>query len=126
MFNLVASLKNGVLIKKVFIYCKNNKKNEELLNILWDEGFILGYKKITAENKNLYLKIFLKYNENQSSINSINFISKPGSRIYCSVKQLWKLNFVQGLIVLSTSQGFKTLVECKKLKLGGELLLIVN
>ena len=63
-----------------------------LLNVLWSEGFILGYTKIDSK----HLKIFLKYKKGKPAINSIKLISKPSTRIYYSVKQLWKFNFNQG------------------------------
>ena len=97
-----------------------------MLNILWDEGYILGYK-IYKTKKELYkFKIFLKYTKFNSVINSIKFVSKSGLKVYCSLKQLWKLNFIKGLLIVSTSKGLKTLTECKKTKLGGKLLFLLK
>ena len=121
---MISTLKNGILIKTAFIYQKNKKNNKELLNILWNEGFILGYKIYKEKNELYTFKIFLKYTRSKSIINSIKFISKPGLKIYCSLKQLWKLNLIKGLLIISTSKGLKTITECKKLKLGGELLFL--
>ena len=124
LHKMMSTLKNGILIKTAFIYQKNKKNNKELLNILWDEGFILGYKIYRTKNELYTFKIFLKYTRSESVINSIKFISKPGLKIYCSLKQLWKLSLIKGLLIISTNKGLKTLTECKKLKLGGELLFL--
>jgi small subunit ribosomal protein S8 len=126
LLKMMSTLKNGILIRTAFIYQKTKKNNKELLNILWDEGFILGYKMYKTKNKLYTFKIFLKYTRSNSVISSIKFISKPGLKIYCSLKQLWKLNLVKGLLIISTNKGLKTLTECKKLKLGGELLFLVK
>ena len=126
LLKMMSTLKNGILIRTAFIYQKTKKNNKELLNILWDEGFILGYKIYKTKNKLYTFKIFLKYTRSNSVISSIRFISKPGLKIYCSLKQLWKLNLVKGLLIISTNKGLKTLTECKKLKLGGELLFLVK
>ena len=122
----ISSLKNGMLTRTAFIYQKSKKNTKDLLNILWDEGFILGYKIYKTEKELYKFKIFFKYTKSNPAINSIKFISKPGLKIYCSLKQLWKLSLVKGLLIVSTNKGLKTLTECKRLKLGGELLLILK
>jgi small subunit ribosomal protein S8 len=83
---MFTSIKNGQLAKRDFIYHTRKKICESFLKILWDEGFIVGYK-ISSENPK-ELKIFLKYNKNRPVINSIQFISKPGRRIYYSINQV--------------------------------------
>ena len=83
---MFTSIKNGQLAKRDFIYHTRKKICESFLKILWDEGFILGYT-ISSENPK-ELKIFLKYNKNRPVINSIQFISKPGRRIYYSINQI--------------------------------------
>nr|YP_010377463.1 ribosomal protein S8 [Hemiaulus sinensis]QYB23199.1 ribosomal protein S8 [Hemiaulus sinensis] len=124
LYNMIANIRNGQIVKKSFIL--QSKKNicESLLNVLWDEGFILGYK-ISENNPNV-LKIFLKYKNGKPAINSLKLISKPGLRVYYSVKQLWKLNINNGTIILSTNKGVMSINECKKLNLGGEPILIVK
>ena len=104
---------------------KKKKLCQLFLDILWDEGFIVGYK--IENEKEDRIKIFLKYVENgKPSINNIKAISKPGRRIYYSLKQIWKIDSSKTLIIFSTNQGLKTLAECKKLKLGGEPLIAIN
>lgn len=122
---MFANIKNGQLAKRSYIYQKRKKLCELFLNILWNEGFIIGYK-IEGKNKD-NLKIFLKYIENgKPSINNIKVISKPGRRITYSLKQIWKIDSSKTLIIFSTNQGVKTLAECKKLQLGGEPIITIN
>lgn len=122
--NAISIIKNGIAIKKPFVYYKKKKKVDKLLNILWDEGFISGYKVFNKEFP--IIKIFLKYKNETSAINSLKVISKPGLKVNCSLKQLWKLKSIEGVLIISTNKGLKTLEECKKLRLGGELLLIIK
>lgn len=120
---MFANIKNGQLAKRSYIYHKKKKLCELFLNILWNEGFIIGYK----IEKQDYIKIFLKYSENgEPSINNMSIISKPGRRVYYSLKQIWKIDSSKTQIIFSTNQGLKTLSECKKLKLGGEPILTIN
>ena len=121
MWNMFASIQNGQLANKSFILQKKTKLCSLILNLLWDEGYILGYK---IENK--YFKIFLKYKNNNPVISSLKSISKPGNRLYYTCKQLWKISETKGLVIISTNKGLLTLSDCKKQNLGGEPLLIIK
>lgn len=121
---MFSNIKNGQLAKKMFIYQKRKKNCEEFLKILWDEGFILGYK-IDPFNSDK-LKIFLKYKNEEPVINSIKFITKPGKRVYYSIKQIWEIDSTKNFIIFSTNKGLKTIIDCKKQKIGGEPFLIIN
>ena len=122
---MFANIKNGQMAKRSFIYQKKKNFCESFLKILWDEGFIIGYK-MSKSNKNT-LKIFLKYfDDGRPSINNIKLISKPGRRVLYSIKQIWKIDSTKTFIIFSTNKGLKTISECKKLKLGGEPFIAVN
>jgi len=121
LYNMFSNIQNGQMVRKKIIFQKRKKVCESFLNVLWNEGFISGY----SIEKNNLLKIFLKYQKNLPVIKKIKSISRPGSRIYYSNKQLWKIEENKNFIILSTNQGLKTLNQCKKLKLGGEPLVII-
>lgn len=121
LWNMFANIKNGQVARRSFIIQRKKKVCESFLKILWDEGFIVGYK-VTNDN----LIIFLKYLKNKPVINSIKLISKPGRRVYYSAKQLWKMDSSKSFIVFSTNEGLKSLLDCKKLKIGGEPFIIIN
>lgn len=123
-WNFVSIINNGQLSKKLTVKFKKKKSCERLLNILWDEGYILGYK--TLKNNSSIIVVYLKYNNNLPSISKIRIISKSSLRVYYSIKQLWKLKENQGLIILSTTKGLLSVNSCKKFGIGGEPILIVN
>ena len=123
LWNMFATINNGQLAKKAFVLQTRKKICEAFLKILWNEGFILGYKILKNSNK---IKIFLKYNNSRPTINSMKLISKPGRRIYYSTKQIWKIDSSKNFIIFSTNQGLKSIVECKRLKIGGEPFLVIN
>jgi small subunit ribosomal protein S8 len=118
---MFSNIKNGQIANRSFIYQEKKNFCEAILKILWTEGYILGYEK-----KNNKFKIYLKYIENRPVINNLNSISKPGKRIYFSIKQIWKLDSSKYFIIFSTNKGLKTILECKKLKIGGEPLFVIN
>jgi len=122
--NLISIIKNGQLINKSVVICEKKKSCEMLLNVLWNEGYIFGYKKLAG--KSCTVKIFLKYVNNCPVITNFKIISKPGLRIYYTLNQLWKINNTQGLLILSTNQGLLSAEDCKKIGIGGEPLLIIK
>ncbi len=125
LWNMFANIQNGQQAQRSFIIQNKKKICESFLNILWNEGFISGYKTLnsTAVPK---LKIFLKYVKNQPVIHSIKAISKPSNRVHFSVKQIWKLNSESSLLIFSTNKGLLTCTQCKKLNTGGELFAVIN
>lgn len=122
--NLIANIKNGQLAKKAYIYSKKVPLCESILTVLWDEGFILGYK-VSSKKFNM-LKIFLKYKNGKCTISSMKIISKPSLHVYYSVKRLWKFDSIKSLLLISTSRGVMSLENCKKKNLGGEPFLVIR
>jgi len=124
-WEFVSAIKNAQLVNKSIVKHNKNKNYEMLLNILWDEGYILGYKTSIHSSDNIL--IYLKYNNNKSpAITNIKIISKSSLKIYYSIKQLWKLNESHGLIILSTNKGLLSVNSCKKMGIGGEPILIIK
>ena len=121
---MFANIKNSQLAKRSFIHQRNKKPCEAFLKILWDEGYIVGYKESNIDRK--FIKIFLKYVNGKPVINNIKLITRPGRRIYYSIKQIWKIDSNKNFIIFSTTHGLKTIHSCKKLKIGGEPFIIIN
>ena len=120
-WNIIITLKNNQIVKKSYVIIKKKKKIINLLNILWDENYISGY---CFFNKH-YIKIFLKYIAHKPVLLNFKFISKPGKKLYLSVKHLWKLKIGSNNLILSTTKGFLTLNSCKKINVGGKPLLLI-
>jgi small subunit ribosomal protein S8 len=125
LWSMFTNIKNGQMAKKSVILGPRKNICEAFLKILWDEGFISGYK-ISPQNK-ANLEIFLKYTKTgKPVINSLKFLSKPSQRVYYSAKQIWKLDSSKTFVIFSTNCGLKSISECKKIKIGGEPLIIIN
>jgi small subunit ribosomal protein S8 len=106
------------------MYYSKTKLIIDFLNILWNEGYILGYK-VCNSDSNL-LKIFFKYKNENSIINSLKLISKPSRPIFYSLSQLYNIDSKKNLLILSTSKGLMTINECKQAQIGGKLLLLIK
>lgn len=124
LWNISTELKNSQISRRNFVCHLKTRLIVTFLNILWDEGFILGYKSCNSD-VNL-LKIFLKYKNENPIISSLKSISKPSRQIYYSVSELWKLDSKKSLIILSTSKGLMTVEKCKHAQIGGKPLFIIR
>lgn len=122
---MFSNIRNGQLAKRSFIYQKKKRLCEAFLKILWNEGFIIGYK--TSKTNKDQLKIFLKYNKHgRPVIHNIKLITKPGRRVTYSARQIWKIDSSKTFIIFSTNRGLKTVDDCKKLRIGGEPFITIN
>ncbi|RAX57117.1 30S ribosomal protein S8 [Helicobacter monodelphidis] len=102
-----------------------------ILEVFKARGFIADYKVIdknkSAENNKSSIKtikVILKYDDdkNESVINEIKRISKPGRRVYYSRNELKRFKNGYGLIVVSTSKGVISNEDAYSANVGGEAL----
>lgn len=124
LWSVSNNLKNSQISRRNFILQQKTKLTIAFLNILWNEGFILGYK-IDSIDSN-WLKVFLKYKKGDPVINSIKFMFTPSRNIHYSAAQLWKFDSKKSLVILTTSKGLMTAHECKKAQIGGKPLFIIK
>ena len=114
---------NSIYRKEVDIPHSNLKEN--IAKKLRQGGFIKDYKVKDASPQKI-LTIYLKYGpDGEKVIREIRRVSKPGRRVYQGVKELKKVINGLGIAIVSTSKGVLTDGECRKLKVGGEVLCIV-
>ena len=81
----------------------------------------ISIKKTLSEGK-----IFLKYANNKPVINNIKTISKPGRRIYYSIKQIRKIDSNKNFIIISTNKGVITDKTARTAGIGGEVVCTVS
>ena len=126
-------IKNGLSTKLFSVELKYSKYIESILNILYNEGYILGFnvKKDLKNVKNNSIEVLLKYDQNQDPlIYKINLISKPGHREYVSVRKLISLRKkyinLNNMYIVSTPLGVMSDVEAIQLNVGCELICKIN
>lgn len=107
----------------VYLYTPTSKICINLLNILYKEGYIRGYKKILNKNNQIKIKVLLKYTyDNKPLIKKIQKISKSSKRVYISIKSLWKIKNGLGILIISTNKGLMTDNTARLLNCGGEII----
>lgn len=100
-----------------------SKLKSEVARILSEEGFVRNYRLI-EDGKQGIIRIYLKYGDNskEKAITNLKRISRPGRRVYVKSDKLPRVYGDLGIAILSTSQGVRTSRDCRRAKIGGEVL----
>ena len=126
--DMITRIRNGQKAKlfEVSLFWPTPKICLNVLNVLKNEGYIRGYRKIVLNNKT-FISVLLKYTALQEPIiKKIERVSTPGKRIYIKSKSFWKMNTGRGIFIVSTSKGLHTDSENRFLNIGGEVLFYVE
>lgn len=123
--DMLTRIRNANMVRHDRVEIPASKLKLEIARILHAEGFLRNYRLIDDRKQGI-LRIYLKYGENQEKvITGIKRISKPGRRVYVKASDLPRVYGDLGIAILSTSQGVKTAIECRKASVGGEVLCFV-
>jgi small subunit ribosomal protein S8 len=98
-----------------------SKLRARVLEVLEREGYIRGYTEVERAGHR-ELEIELKYFDGQPVIQEIRRISKPGRRVYSSVKDLPLVQNGLGISILSTPKGVMSDNSARVENVGGEVL----
>jgi small subunit ribosomal protein S8 len=124
--DLITRIRNSQMAGKQTVDSPMSKNREALAKVLLEEGYIRNYSVITCEQTgHKILRIELKYFEGKPVICEIKRISKPGRRIYSSIKDLSLVKNGLGINILSTDRGIMSDTEARKQSLGGEVICSV-
>lgn len=96
-----------------------------VLDVLADEGYIRGYSTVEKDGFK-HFEIELKYFEGAPVIQEIQRVSKPGRRVYSSVKSLPQIRNGLGIAILSTPKGVMSDDVARRENVGGEILCQVS
>ena len=117
---LVALLFFSTLVLIFGIFDHEDKYLQKKGNI-FGTTFSITVKNIEDE-KGKQIEISLKYFDGKPAIKEISRISKPGMRVYSSVKTMPNYKNNMGISILSTSKGVMTNFSAKNANIGGEVL----
>jgi small subunit ribosomal protein S8 len=97
-----------------------------VLNVLQQKEYITGFKVIDGENNKKSIQVELKYDDNENSvINEIKRVSKPGRRVYKNASEIKSFKNGYGTIIVSTNKGVIANDEAYAANVGGEVLCTV-
>ncbi|MEK7449158.1 MAG: 30S ribosomal protein S8 [Planctomycetota bacterium] len=120
--DMLVRIKNGLMRNAEKVVIPASGLKTQILAILKEKGYVKDVK-TTVEDKKQSLHVYLKYTARGGKlINRLVRISKPGRRVYRNAAKMGKILDGFGLAIISTHKGVMSDKECKKLKLGGEVL----
>jgi small subunit ribosomal protein S8 len=122
--DLLARIRNAQMRNKSKVSSPSSKLRESVLEVLKSEGYIRGYAVVEHEGRS-EIEIELKYFEGEPVIREIERISKPGRRVYTSVRNLPRINNGLGVAIVSTPKGVMADHDARDANVGGEILCTV-
>ena len=122
--DLLTRIRNAQMRNKSKVSSPNSRLRESVLDVLKSEGYIRGYAVVEREGRS-EIEIELKYFDGEPVIREIERVSKPGRRVYASVKNIPRINNGLGVAVVSTPKGVMADHAARDANVGGEILFTV-
>ncbi|WOC17159.1 30S ribosomal protein S8 [Pseudochrobactrum sp. MP213Fo] len=120
--DMLTRIRNALGRKKTKLTTPASKLRARVLDVLQAEGYIRGYTQTDFENGKSEIEIELKYYEGAPVIRELTRVSKPGRRVYVSVKSIPQVANGLGISILSTPKGVMADHQAREQNVGGELL----
>jgi len=123
--DMIARIHNAQMRKKSRVSTPGSRLRARVLDVLKSEGYIRGYATVEYDNGRTEFEIELKYYDGSPVIREISRVSKPGRRVYASVRALPRVNNGLGVAILSTPKGVMADHDARDHNVGGEILCTV-
>ncbi len=120
--DMLTRIRNAIMRNRSSVTTPASNLRGRVLDVLADEGFIRGYSESTDDKGFRIFEIELKYFEGEAVIREIKRVSKPGRRVYSSVKTLTQVRNGLGISILSTPKGVMSDAAARENNVGGEVL----
>ena len=120
--DLIARIKNAAARGRSKVLTPASKMRARLLDVLADEGYIRGYHLVERPGAFPEFEVELKYFDGAPVIVEIARISKPGRRVYSSIRDLKPVKNGLGISILSTPKGVMSDTAARDANVGGEVL----
>jgi len=120
--DMLTRIRNAVRNRQQTVEVIQTKINVSIADAIKREGFIGDYALVDSKPQPM-LRIYLKYGQDgELVINHIRRESTPGRRKYRGVEDLGTVQNGLGISVISTPKGILSDRECRKQRVGGEVL----
>jgi len=123
--DLITRIRNAQMRNKSKVSTPGSRLRASLLEVLKNEGYIRGYATVEHKDGRSEFEIELKYFDGTPVIREIERVSKPGRRVYASVRALPRVNNGLGVAILSTPKGVMADHDARDQNVGGEILCTV-
>jgi len=122
--DLLTRIRNAVMVGKNEIRVPSSKLKVTVAKELKKANYLTNVKVESTKPRDTLVVTINNLGEN-STINEITRLSKPGRRVYVSASEIPKIKNGRGMVLISTSKGVMPGHSAVKQRLGGELILKV-
>ncbi len=119
--DMLTRIRNAQMRKRPTVTTPASTHRARVLDVLQSEGYIRGYSETELNGKTEF-QIELKYFDGQPVIREIQRVSKPGRRVYSSVRNIPRVADGLGVSILSTPKGVMADHEARNQNVGGEVI----
>ncbi|NVO13697.1 MAG: 30S ribosomal protein S8 [Rhodoplanes sp.] len=123
--DMITRIRNAQMRAKSRVSTPGSKLRASVLEVLKSEGYIRDFSTTEHADGRTEFEIELKYFDGAPVIREISRVSKPGRRVYASVKALPRVNNGLGIAVVSTPKGVMADHAARDANVGGEVLCTV-
>jgi small subunit ribosomal protein S8 len=123
--DMLTRIRNSQMRGKSTVMTPASKQRARVLDVLADEGYIRGYEPATDDRGHPAFEISLKYFDGAPVIREVKRVSKPGRRVYMSVKDIPSVRQGLGVSIVSTPKGVMSDANARAANVGGEVLCTV-
>jgi small subunit ribosomal protein S8 len=121
--DLLTRIRNAQAAGHASLSAPRSNLKIEIVKILQQEGFIVGFDDEPMPGHQGSIKVYLKYDAARNgSIRGITRISKPGRRVYVGKESLPRVRNGLGIAILTTPRGVLTDSQARRAGVGGEIL----
>ena len=123
--DMITRIRNAQERAKPKVSTPSSRLRVNVLDVLKSEGYIRGYSTVEHKDGRSEIEIELKYFDGEPVIREIARVSKPGRRVYASVRTLPRINNGLGVAIVSTPKGVMADHAARDANVGGEVLCTV-
>lgn len=123
--DMLTRIRNAQMRQKSTVATPASKLRGRVLDVLQEEGYIRGYAMVDYEGGKSEYEIELKYFDGEPVIKKLKRVSRPGRRVYSSVRNLPTIANGLGVTILSTPKGVMSDAKARVENVGGEILCSV-
>jgi small subunit ribosomal protein S8 len=123
--DMLTRIRNAQMRSKSTVKSPASKLRGWVLDVLANEGYIRGYESGDDSAGKPEFEISLKYFDGDPVIRELKRVSKPGRRVYVSVKEVPQVRNGLGVSIVSTSKGVMSGARAQVENVGGEVLCTV-
>jgi small subunit ribosomal protein S8 len=120
--DMLTRIRNAQMRRSSKVSTPGSRLRQNVLDVLKAEGYIRGYAMVDFENGRSEFEIELKYHDGQPVIREIQRVSRPGRRVYASVKAIPRVANGLGVSIISTPKGVMSDAAARDANVGGEIL----